>query len=217
MAWPVLTAIAINLVPVVGVLFLGWSAFALIFLYWLENIVVGARTFVSMLITGGLTGGRMGLAAGGALGGFFLFHYGLFCTVHGLFVLLMFGGSTFGDSARFGMNPFDIAGTVFERTPDLMFGFASIVLWQVVQFVLFLTRGEARRTNVLELMGSPYPRMVMLHVTIIFGGFFVMLLNEPVWGVLLLAALKGAFDVRSTLADIKRANTPLAPAPANAP
>ena len=47
LSWPVTTAIALNLIPVVGVLFWGWSAFALIFLYWLENLVVGVRTLAA--------------------------------------------------------------------------------------------------------------------------------------------------------------------------
>jgi len=212
--WPVLTAIALNLVPVIGVLFWGWSAFALIFLYWIENVVVGARTLVSMLTNGLVTNGPAGLAAGAGLGTFFTLHYGLFCTVHGLFVLLMFGGTTFGDDVNMDLNLFGVAARVFERTPDLLVGFASIVAWQVVQFVLFITRGEVRRTNLLSLMGEPYPRMVLLHVTIIFGGFLVMLLNEPLWGVVLLAVLKAGFDVRAAIAESQK---PATPVPANAP
>ena len=56
LTWPVTTAIALNLIPVIGVLFWGWSAFALIFLYWLENLVVGVRTLLSMLATAATAG-----------------------------------------------------------------------------------------------------------------------------------------------------------------
>lgn len=31
--WPLVTVIALNLIPIIGVLFWGWSAFALIVLY----------------------------------------------------------------------------------------------------------------------------------------------------------------------------------------
>lgn len=210
--WPLLTAIGLNLVPVIGVLCWGWSAFALIFLYWLENLVIGVRTLLSMVTTGVVNNGPAGLAAGAGLGAFFTIHYGLFCFVHGMFVVLMFGGSTLGENVSLDM--FAVTRQVFAANPDLAIGLIPIVAWQVVQFVLFLVRGEVRNTNILSLMAEPYPRIVIVHVTIIFGGFFVMLLNEPLWGVVLLALLKGALDVRAALADAKRDG---APVPANAP
>jgi len=39
-------------------------------------------------------------------------------------------------------------------------------------------------------MGAPYGRIVVLHITLIAGGFLVMSLKAPVLGVLLLLALK---------------------------
>ena len=48
-AGPAALALALNLVPIAGVAFWGWSAFALIFLYWLENVIVGARTAAGIL------------------------------------------------------------------------------------------------------------------------------------------------------------------------
>jgi len=45
---PSLAALVIaNAIPLVGVLFLGWTVFPLVFLYWLENVVVGASTWPS--------------------------------------------------------------------------------------------------------------------------------------------------------------------------
>ena len=39
---PSLAALVIaNAIPLVGVLFLGWTVFPLVLLYWLENVVVG--------------------------------------------------------------------------------------------------------------------------------------------------------------------------------
>jgi hypothetical protein len=44
-------------------------------------------------------------------------------------------------------------------------------------------------------MAAPYPRIVILHLTIIIGGFVLMLLNQPLAGLVLLALIKAAFDV----------------------
>ena len=195
MTFPVAAAVALNLIPIVGVLFWGWSAFALIFLYWLENVGIGVRTLASMAANAVLGGG---LNALGALffGTFFTFHYGLFCFVHGSFVVGLFGGQFAGDSM------FDLVKTaqeLFASEPNLLIGFASIVLWQIVQFVLFVARGEAKATNPMALMAAPYPRIIVLHIAIIFGGFLLMLLNQPVAGILVLALVKMGFDVAEAM------------------
>jgi len=197
--WPLGLVIGLNLIPVIGVLFWGWSAFALIVLYWLENLVVGVRTLASMVANAAVTGGVNWI---GALffGAFFTVHYGLFCFGHGIFVMALFGGSFYGDSI------IDLGGAVsklFETQTNLLIGFASIVAWQVVQLVRFVAGGQVRRTNVVELMGSPYPRIIVLHITIILGGFLLMLLNQPVGGILVLALVKMGYDVADVLRDPK--------------
>jgi hypothetical protein len=44
-------------------------------------------------------------------------------------------------------------------------------------------------------MAAPYGRIVVLHVTLIVGGFLIMSLAAPVAGVLLLVALKLGYDL----------------------
>lgn len=197
--WPLVVVIGLNLIPVVGVLFWGWSAFALIALYWMENVVIGVRTLASMIANAAVTGGANWLAAL-FFGGFFTFHYGLFCFGHGVFVMALFGGNLNGDTIL------DLPATVralFESQTNLLIGFASIVAWQVVQFIRFIASGEVRKTTVLDLMGAPYPRIIALHVTIIFGGFVLMLLNQPLGGIVVLALVKMAYDVGEVLRDPK--------------
>lgn len=203
LSWPVTIAIVLNLIPVIGVLFWGWSAFALIFLYWLENLVVGVRTLSSMLATAAASGYAANWLSALFFGAFFTVHYGLFCFVHGIFVMVLFGANT-----MVGESILDLAGaarTLFVEQSNLLIGFASIMAWQVVQFVIWLARGEARRTNPLELMASPYPRIITLHVAIIFGGFLLMLLNQPVWGLVILTLAKMAYDVADAAKQTKPA------------
>lgn len=197
--WPLAVVVGLNLIPIIGVLFWGWSAFALIVLYWLENLVIGVRTLGSMFANAAVTGGANWLGAL-FMGAFFTVHYGLFCFGHGIFVMALFGGSFYGDSI------IDLGGAVgalFATQTNLAIGFAAIVAWQVVQFVRFLMSGEVRSTNAGELMGAPYPRIIVLHLTIIFGGFVLMLLNQPVAGIVVLALIKLAYDVADVLRDPK--------------
>lgn len=189
---PVIAAAAFNFIPIVGVLFWGWSAFALIFLYWLENLVIGARTLGAMAASALMAGG-VSLVGFIVFAVFFTVHYGLFCFVHGTFVTAMFGGPALASESMFDL--WGAAEGLFAREPGLSAGFASIVLWQVVGLAHFIARGEARAANPLTLMAAPYPRIIVLHLTIILGGMLVMLLNEPLLGLLLLALIKAGFDV----------------------
>ncbi|MGE0828642.1 MAG: DUF6498-containing protein [Hyphomonadaceae bacterium] len=195
-SWPdVVGGVAFNLIPIIGVLFWGWSAFALIFLYWLENVAIGGRTLLS-IVAAGMARGPAAHAGALALGGFFTVHYGMFCFVHGIFVVTMFGQAV----ETHGL--FDLVGVaraLFAAQSNLVFGFAAIVFWQIVEFGLFLARGEAARLSPKDLMSAPYPRIVVLHLTILLGGFVLMASGWPLIGVAALAVFKAAFDVAFAL------------------
>jgi len=203
-AFPVIAAVVLNLIPLIGVAFWGWSAFALIFLYWLENVVVGARTLASMGANA-ILGGMVNAVGALFFGAFFTFHYGLFCTVHGTFVVALFGEGTAGDDI---LDLVAVTQGLFASQPNLLIGFASIVAWQVVQFVLFLSSGRAKTTNPMALMAAPYPRIFVLHITIIGGGFLLIALNQPVAGVLALGIIKMAFDVAEAMGKGPRLGEP---------
>jgi len=188
---PVLAAIALNAIPILGVLLWGWSVFALLLLYWLENLTIGVRTLASMAVNAA-SSREVGWTGAAFFAGFFLVHYGLFCFGHGVFLIALFGQGAGGASI------IDLPGAVsaaFAARPELMWGLASIVLWQFVQFALFVVRGEARRTNPMALMGAPYPRIIALHVTVLIGGALLFALGQPVWGMVVLALIKAGFDV----------------------
>ncbi|MDP2357506.1 MAG: DUF6498-containing protein [Beijerinckiaceae bacterium] len=170
-------ALAFNLVPLAGVAFWGWSAFELIFLYWLENVVIGVRTLAMMLLSARFWGVLPALT----VGAFFTVHYGIFCLVHGVFVLAFFGGAI-------GSNTW----SAVPVGPAITIGLAAIVTWQAGLLVLHVVRGD--RSNPMELMGAPYPRIIALHLTIMLGGFMLMSLGWPYAGVVALALIKTVLD-----------------------
>ena len=65
-----------------------------------------------------------------------------------------------------------------------------------VSFVFnFLRGGQRLRTSAMELMFAPYGRVVILHVTILFGAFAVAAFGAHLLPLLILIGLKTAVDL----------------------
>jgi len=193
-----LSLVLVNLLPVLGVLLLDWDVGALVILYWSENLVLGFYTLVRMLVVAPLGGLGAGL--------FFCLHYGGFCAVHGLFIVVLLIGE--------GLDPFAgepwpfllvffqlLVGVVREvlalAPPAWLFAFAALFVSHGVSFVVnFLLAGERRHLSVRQLMAAPYLRIVILHVAILGGAFAITLFGQPLLMLLLLVLLKLALDVQ---------------------
>ncbi|CAN0502953.1 unnamed protein product, partial [Discosporangium mesarthrocarpum] len=63
----------------------------------------------------------------------------------------------------------------------------------------FLGRKEYLGRDANTQMGEPYKRIIIMHVTIIFGGFLVMALGSALPALLLLIALKLGADLYAHL------------------
>ncbi len=150
-----------------------------------------------MLVSGVRMGGA-GLIGACAMAAFFTVHYGLFTAVHGVFVVMLFGVRR--TRARERMNG-GLLGPLQRMLEQLVADrdgwLAMLAIVAGAGCGLCAVVGWTRElpTPLKELMGAPYGRIVVLHVTLIAGGFLVLSLHAPVLGVLLLIALKLAYDL----------------------
>jgi len=202
--------VAVNLTLLPAVLLLGWSVFDIVFLYWAENLVIGAINVLKMLFASpdpraGLEDPHGGPArerppspvATRATGWitklftipFFIVHYGGFCVGHGIFVFALFNqAGEFGDD-------------LWSALPALVTGALGLSLAALAAshlysfFVNYLGSGEFRRTDVRALMMRPYGRIVALHLTILLGGFVVAALGDPLYMLVVLVVLKTFVDL----------------------
>jgi len=251
-----------NAIPLIGVLFFGWSLITILVLFWIENGIVGFWNVPRILLARGsalqaladmsedaafnATGNAQSAAklrarwqaarariataeSGGQLpvnpaaslllnaGGlgravmafWFLVHYGIFWVGHGIFVFALphFVGAT-------GPACFE----PLQGNPLLDNGFApglcespfGEVVWSnvaIAAVALFLSHGasfflnyigkrEYLTTSAMRQMFAPYSRVVVLHLTIIFGAFLIAILGAPIGALLVLVVLKTAFDLR---------------------
>lgn len=188
-----------NLIPLYGVFALGWQVFPVLLLFWMENVVVGVFNVLKMLLASPAEGKSW--AAKVAMIPFFCFHYGIFTAVHGIFVIVVFGGYL-----ELGAD-FPQGNVLFQVISDYQIGWAflALVLSHTISFVLnYIGKGEYKRANLNELMGQPYSRVVLLHVTIIIGGFLASFLSSPAFALLFLILLKTFIDIQAHLREHKK-------------
>lgn len=189
-------AVASALVIAWGVLALGWPVFFVMALFWFENVVIGGFNVLRMLLSG-LRSGGAGILAALAMAAFFTLHYGMFTAVHGAFVVALFGVPELGRDAMNG----GLAAPALRMVESLMadragwLAMLAVVAVQAVAFVQWSIATRASPTPLKELMGAPYGRIMVLHVSLIAGAFLLQAFRSPVAGVLLLVALKLAYDL----------------------
>lgn len=177
-----------------GVLRWDWSVFALIALFWMENVIVGVFFALRMLCADprdpALWAAKLFLVP------FFCSHYGMFTAIHGMFVFTLFGGKAYPVQDVRVLEP--AARAAGEL--GLWLPLAALLASHGFSFAWnYLYRGEFRSAQLSRLMAKPYGRVVVLHVAIIFGGIAAMALGSPVWALLVLLALKIALDFKAHL------------------
>lgn len=218
----IVTLLVTNLIPLLGVFYWGWDLYTVILLYWAENGVIGFYNVLKMLFArGSLTYkklsegeeklvewiGKQNLPIFSLIGrlffiGFFTFHYGVFWIVHGLFVTLFFG-RTMGMDAGMLMSGAMGGGMSigFESLSNLwprgMWGaLGAMFISHGSSFVRnYIGRDEFLTATPQKLMGEPYSRVVILHLTIMGGAFLVTQLQQPIYGLILLIGLKTGVDL----------------------
>lgn len=180
-----------NLVPLAGVVFLGWRVFDILMLYWVENVVIGVINVLRMAACRG--------REKGFLLPFFVLHYGLFCFGHLAAVTGLFS-ETFGTANVW---QYFFGGTLDDvwRSP-LWLAITAIAVSHLFSFFNnFIGGGEYLRTSASELMQRPYGRIVVLHVAIIIGAALIQWLGSPVMMLAVLIAAKIALDLRLHVAE----------------
>ena len=184
--------LATNAIPLVGVVLHNWTVFQVLLLYWSENVVVGGFNVLRMLAAQPKSeitwAGKLFLIP------FFIVHYGMFTFVHGMFVLALFGGAT----RLGGLSPHTLLDAV--RGAGLTVPVAALVASHGFSFFHnYLAGGEYSRVLLPQLMFQPYGRIVVLHLTVLLGGFLVTALGSPVAAIVLLVGLKTAIDLGAHL------------------
>ena len=179
--------IAANLVPVVGVLLFGWDLGDIMLLYWVESGVIAFYTAIKIAVVGKL--------AAVAAVPFFVGHFGGFMTAHFLLIYALFLRSDGWQVA----GPGDALRTIF--VPIWGSVAALVISHGISLYTNFIGRREYERETVRDLMTSPYNRVIVMHVTLILGGWIVLLIGMPAGALVVLVVLKSLVDLHAHRAE----------------
>jgi hypothetical protein len=212
--WSSVALVGSNLIPLVGVLFLGWDLFTIVLAFWMENVVVGIYNVLRMataqgpLATGrGQTPPALNSGAVQAIGRvglilFFIVHYGIFTGVHGMFVFVLFGEGGFAQAMQTGgemsppLDPGSIGAAYGTMALRLGLMFWALMISHGVSYVgNYLGGKEYLTASPGDLFGQPYSRIVVLHLTILLGAFLVVFTHYARAPIVLLVALKIGVDL----------------------
>ena len=211
----VIALLAANTIPLFGVLFLKWDAFFIVLLYWSENLIIGFYNILKIIFSRvshpSVHLGKLFLIP------FFIIHYGGFTAGHGLFLLAFFKEDVAKNVLESFKWPFilvflelliNVVKQIYLIIPsEMKIAVLSLFISHGVSFIYnYLLKGEYANPN-KNLMAGPYGRVILMHITILGGGFLAMSMGSPAAILLILVILKTIVDVILHLRGHKKAQT----------
>ncbi|WP_293646964.1 DUF6498-containing protein [Thiolapillus sp.] len=187
---PLWAQIGANLLSLVLALVMGWDPVLMLFLFWMENVIIGLWQIPRFLTADGNQPGSQLQRLSGALfkAGFFTVHYGLFTFIHGSLLFELF--------LKQSLDVQTLEKLVFS-TQGIGLALLGMFLSHGIQFFSDLLSGVARNTPIDTVMMEPYSRIVILHLVLLASAFLLTLLPNPVIGVILLSAIKIIMDIHN--------------------
>ncbi len=183
-----------NLVPLFGVVEFGWSLTALLVVYWLESGLVGVLTVPRILVAGidapldDLPPAERNTADAW----FFVVHYGLFWVVHGVFV---------------GVFVLWLGVPTLPGLTTVVLGAGSLLVAHLGATAGYLLNDHYRLADPDAEFFRPYPRVLALHFTVVFGSIAVATLGAPLVLVAILVGVKTVADLLAFAYDRSKART----------
>lgn len=189
-----------NLIPLIGVLLFGWSLFAIMLLFWIENLIIGFYALLRILYAGiGPRGLKYFVIP------FFIIHFGMFSLAHGLLVLALFNPG--------GYRAFEAGletGRVLSSLPPishLAVPAAALLFSHGYSFLTnYLRGGEFNNTIPIAAMFQPYGRVAVLHATVVAGAVLAMVAGGHWIALSILVLLKTTIDLRAHLREHRKTN-----------
>lgn len=212
-----LLLVAANTIPVLGVIFFNWHPVVLLIIYWVESAIIGLFNLLMMFISGIIEKGAFSPSGAGLAAifcPFFMFHYGLFMLVHGVFIAVMYMAVTAGSLSGSGDSGFELVRlfrlfyppewTLKGVLGSELSAVAALFINHLISFYMnFIRTREYNNTTPQDYFIRPYKRIVVMHVTIILGFFTIVLSGMRGAGVIIVwVTLKVLADLKMNIGEL---------------
>lgn len=209
-----IVVLLVNAVPVVGVLYHGWSVASVLVLYWFENLLVAACTCIRIAVHRRLTrkrghwrDGQLGVSSDGKpVRGGLLTEYAtgafVFTFAHGVFVAIIV----------FALGHEDADEPMWAFSLQQV-GYGALVVAAMLIVELAFDLATIRSRSYAWMQEQARRRMgrvVILHVVIIFGLAAVVMTGSPLGIIFLLVGLKTLTELGTAAAGERTGDEPAA-------
>ena len=198
-----------NLVPLICIIFFDWSAATILVLSCLENILIGILNVPKMALCPILSPAGRETVAKSKLS------HGKPHSIVGSITLKILTIPVLSQIyLAFVYTQAFLLMAILNRIPGAIesirvAGFpvalsALMVSHGISFFVNFIGRGEFRHTSFMAQAFRPYRRVFVMTFTVAVGGGLSIMLESPVWALVVLVLLKIGTDVRAHIAEHKK-------------
>ncbi len=200
----VIILIAVNLLPLVGVLCFDWDAIMIVMFYCIETFIIGVFNIAKMIkseaeipkehlqknVSNFSQTNNFGNKPGcikAAMVPFFIVHYNAFVIIQTVVIVLL---SIQASDIELNLNSF--------ISYEFIINVVLIVFSHAYSYKKnYIDKEEYKKQPITSLMFTPYKRVFIQQFTVILGTFFIILFQGPAGFLILLVGLKLIFDIRA--------------------
>ena len=181
----------------------GWRAADVVAMYWIENVLVGLLNVPRILLAQDESGSdrqrpvQERLLANAQPALFFVLHYGLFCAVHGIVLIELFGLQAIAGVAEAADELAALQAMVqrWRGDPLALAGIVALLGSHLYSLIVnFLASGEYRRVDAGTMVERPYRRIAVIQVFAIACGALLQYFDSPVLAVAVFVVVKIVID-----------------------
>ena len=190
-----------NFIPIIGVIFFNFNIAQILILYWFETLIIGFFTILKIFYLPNEKSISKFISSFS-----FLFRFGLSILFYLIFIIAMISVTGYYSGPINIFEIFKITFSIFFNGSYLenllsIISLLSLFISHAFSFYLnFIRLEEDKLSNLRMLENLPFSRIFQLHLSIVFGGFILIMLkilkagSISLIGVLLLLILFKTYE-----------------------
>ena len=189
--WSILVLIIANMMPLTGVLLCGAKLSDILFLYWLENLIIGFYNVLKLIKISGSSYVN-------AARNFVPYFFGILLAQLILILMLFHPDAPYLQAVPGNIFSAVLPRLIKDATPwTFIFAGGFALSHGFSYWHNFLGKKEYERIDPEDQAAAPYKRVFVLAITVIVAGVCLEQVGSPIGGLVLMILLKTVLDIHS--------------------